>query len=40
MLQRVYKVSFSDKTLRVWSREMPDGKLEEFLVTAVSKSDD
>jgi CubicO group peptidase (beta-lactamase class C family) len=38
MLQRVYKVKFAEKTLRVWSREMPDGKLEEFLVAAVSRS--
>lgn len=40
MLHRVYKVSFPKKTLRVWSREMPDGKLEEFLVAAVSKSEE
>lgn len=40
MLHRVYKVSFPKKTLRVWSREMPDGKLEEFLVAATAQSDD
>lgn len=38
MLHRVYKVKFASKSLLAWSREMPDGKLEEFLVTAVSKN--
>lgn len=32
MLLRVYRVSFPDRTLRVWTYEMPDGKLEQYQV--------
>lgn len=32
MTLRVYRVLFEKKTLRVWTYEMPDGKLEQFLV--------
>jgi D-alanyl-D-alanine carboxypeptidase len=32
MTLRVYRVVFSNKTLRVWTYEMPDGKLEQYLV--------
>jgi hypothetical protein len=35
MLLRVYRVQFSQKTLRVWTFEMPDGKLEQYQVSAV-----
>jgi len=34
MLLREYKVKLQSKTLRVWSRELPGGKLEEFLVAS------
>ena len=30
MLERIYRVSFPDRTLRVWTYEMPDGKLEQY----------
>jgi D-alanyl-D-alanine carboxypeptidase len=32
MLERVYRVSFPNRTLRVWTYEMPDGKLEQYQV--------
>jgi D-alanyl-D-alanine carboxypeptidase len=32
MLERVYRVTFPDRTLRVWTYEMPDGKLEQYQV--------
>jgi D-alanyl-D-alanine carboxypeptidase len=32
MTLRVYRVSFPGKTLRVWTYEMPDGKLEQYQV--------
>lgn len=35
MLLRVYGVKFPQKTLRVWTYEMPDGKLEQYQVAAV-----
>ena len=35
MLLRVYRVKFPQKTLHVWTYEMPDGKLEQFQVAAV-----
>ncbi len=35
MLLRVYRVKFPQKTLRVWTYEMPDGKLEQYQVAAV-----
>jgi D-alanyl-D-alanine carboxypeptidase len=34
MLLRVYRVRFPQKTLRVWTFEMPDGKLEQYQVSA------
>jgi len=30
MLERVYRVTFPGRTLRVWTYEMPDGKLEQY----------
>jgi len=32
MILRVYRVVFPSKTLRVWTYEMPDGKLEQYQV--------
>ena len=32
MTLRVYRAKFSDKSLRVWTYEMPDGKLEQYQV--------
>jgi D-alanyl-D-alanine carboxypeptidase len=32
MLLRVYRVTFPERTLRVWTYEMPDGKLEQYQV--------
>ena len=37
MAGRIYIVRFKDKTIRAWTYEMPDGKLEQFQV-AVGKS--
>jgi D-alanyl-D-alanine carboxypeptidase len=34
MVERVYRVTFARRTLRVWTYEMPDGKLEQYLVAA------
>ena len=34
MLLRVYRVKFPQKTLQVWTYEMPDGKLEQYQVAA------
>lgn len=34
MTLRVYRVKFNDKTLRAWTYEMPDGKLEQYQVAA------
>jgi len=34
MLLRVYRVKFPQKTLQVWTYEMADGKLEQYLVAA------
>jgi D-alanyl-D-alanine carboxypeptidase len=30
MLERIYRVTFADRTLRVWTYETPDGKLEQY----------
>ncbi len=30
MLERVYRVTFAGRALRVWTYEMPDGKLEQY----------
>jgi CubicO group peptidase (beta-lactamase class C family) len=35
MTLRVYRIKFAQKTLRAWTYEMPDGKLEQYLVAAV-----
>ena len=35
MTLRVYRVKFPNRTLRVWTYEMPDGKLEQYQVAAV-----
>ncbi len=35
MIYRSYRVSFPNRTLRVWTYEMPDGKLEQYQVAAV-----
>jgi CubicO group peptidase (beta-lactamase class C family) len=32
MTGRSYEAKFSDRTLRIWTYEMPDGKLEQYLV--------
>ena len=32
MLERVYRATFGDRTLRVWTYEMPDGKIEQYQV--------
>ncbi len=32
MLERVYRAVFADRTLRVWTYEMPDGKLEQYQI--------
>ncbi len=34
MVLRVYQVKFADKTLRAWTFEMPDGKLEQYQIAA------
>jgi hypothetical protein len=30
MLERVYRVTAGGRSLRVWTYEMPDGKLEQY----------
>jgi len=35
MLERSYRVTFPHRTLRVWTYEMPDGKLEQYQVAPV-----
>jgi D-alanyl-D-alanine carboxypeptidase len=30
MLERIYRVTFAGRALRVWTYEMPDGKLEQY----------
>ncbi len=32
MLERVYRVTYPNRTLRVWTYELPDGKLEQYQV--------
>src|SRR5207253_9031177 len=34
MTLRVYAIRFSQKVLRAWTYEMPDGKLEQYQVAA------
>jgi D-alanyl-D-alanine carboxypeptidase len=33
MLERIYRVTFNGRALRVWTYEMPDGKLEQYQLT-------
>jgi len=35
MTMRAYRIKFSNKTLRAWTYEMPDGKLEQYQVEAL-----
>jgi D-alanyl-D-alanine carboxypeptidase len=35
MILRVYRVKFAQKTLRAWTFEMPDGKLEQYQIAPV-----
>jgi D-alanyl-D-alanine carboxypeptidase len=35
MTLRVYRIRFAQKTLRAWTFEMPDGKLEQYQVAAL-----
>jgi hypothetical protein len=39
MTFRSYKVKFREKTLDVWMREMPDGKIEQYQLTAEPKAE-
>ena len=32
MTGRSYEAKFTDRTLRVWTYEMPDGKIEQYQV--------
>ena len=34
MTLRVYRIKFAERTLRAWTYEMPDGKLEQYQVAA------
>lgn len=34
MTLRSFRVRFAQKTLRVWTFTMPDGKLEQYMVAA------
>jgi len=36
MTLRVYRIKFPNKTIRAWTYEMPDGKLEQYQVAAVN----
>ncbi|MDX6444065.1 MAG: D-alanyl-D-alanine carboxypeptidase [Blastocatellia bacterium] len=36
MTLRVYLIRFAQKTLRAWTYEMPDGKLEQYQIAAVN----
>lgn len=36
MVGRVYQVRFAQKTIRAWTYEMPDGKLEQFQVAVAN----
>jgi D-alanyl-D-alanine carboxypeptidase len=37
MTMRAYRVKFAKKTLRVWTYEMPDGKLEQYQAAVTSE---
>ncbi len=36
MVERSYRVTFPERTIRVWTFELPDGKLEQLQVAAVT----
>jgi hypothetical protein len=36
MISRTYIIRFANKTIRAWTYEMPDGKLEQFQVAVVN----
>ncbi len=36
MLERVFKVDFINQTLRVWTYQMPDGKLEQYQIAPIN----
>lgn len=36
MILRVYMIRFPQKTIRAWTYEMPDGKLEQYQIAAVN----
>src|SRR5256714_11089971 len=40
MTYRNYRVTFPNRTLRVWTYEMPDGKLEQYQVAPVGEPSD
>jgi len=35
MTYRSYRVSFPNRAIRVWTYEMPDGKLEQYQVAPI-----
>jgi D-alanyl-D-alanine carboxypeptidase len=35
MIERSYRVTFSSRALRVWTYEMPDGKLEQYQIAPI-----
>ncbi|MGI8547706.1 MAG: serine hydrolase domain-containing protein [Gemmatimonadaceae bacterium] len=37
MLERTYRVTFADRALRVWTYEMPDGKLEQYQIAPMEE---
>jgi len=36
MTLRVYKVEFEKKSLNIWERDMPDGKIKQYQIFAAS----
>ncbi|HEY5085838.1 MAG TPA: serine hydrolase domain-containing protein, partial [Gemmatimonadaceae bacterium] len=38
MIERSYQVTFQSRTLRVWTYEMPDGKLEQYQVAPLGRN--
>lgn len=38
MLERTYRVTFPSRALRVWTYEMPDGKLEQYQIAPIPGS--
>lgn len=35
MIERSYRATFSSRALRVWTYEMPDGKLEQYQIAPI-----